>query len=239
MATVETAKDRRRLVEEAGRPTTSFLSIVAGVFAALGAVSLALVAAGAVGSEIGLTSEGISTSEWRQAGVAGAVGATVVLFLAFLLGGYTAGRMSRRAGFQHGLGVFLLGAVIAGVIAGLTAWLGDVESLRDTLAENGVPTDANTWSDIGVGAAVAGGVAMFVGSLLGGMWGDRWHTRLLQAAVDQRNEREARQRPKHALGQDPTTIDVRDERADADTDRELSVEEEREQTRIARSDVGL
>lgn len=239
MATVETAKDRRRLVEEAGRPSTSFVSILAGVLTAFGAVALVLAVAGAVGSQVGLTTEGISTSEWRQGGVAAAVAATVVVFLAFFLGGYTAGRMSRRAGLWHGVGVFVLGAVIVAVVVGLSAWLGDSDSLRDTLAENGVPTDANTWSDIGIGAAVAAGVAMLVGSLLGGVQGDRWHTGLLRAVVDRRATRDARDRPKHALGHDPTTVDVRDDHDGDRADHELSVEEERERQRTARSDVGL
>ena len=220
-------------------PSTSFLSILAGVLAAFGAVALMMAAAGAVGSQIGLTTDGISTDEWRQAGIAGAAAAALVLFLAFFFGGYTAGRMSRRAGLRHGVGVFLLGAVTVAVIAGLSAWLGG-DSVRETFADNGVPTDANTWSDIGIGAAIAAAVAMLVGSLLGGMQGDRWHTNLLRAAVDHRAEREAMHRPKHALGEDPTTIDVRDQDdGDGDTGREPSVEEEREQQRTARSDVGL
>lgn len=227
-------------------PSTSFLSVLAGTLVAFGAVALILAAAGAVGSQIGLTADGISTDEWRQAGIAGAAAAAVVLFGSFFFGGYTAGRMSRRAGLQHGLGVFLLAAVIVAVVAGLAAWLGDPDAVRETFSDNGVPTDANTWSDIGIGAAIAAGVAVLLGSLLGGMKGDRWHTQLVRTAVEHREERVTRadhdgegdddRRPKHALGQDPTTVDVREN--NDGLDREPSVEEERERARTGRSDVG-
>lgn len=219
-------------------PSTSFVSILAGTLVAFGAVALIMAAAGAVGNEVGLTADGISTDEWRQAGIAGAAAAAAVLFLSFFFGGYTAGRMSRRAGFQHGMGVFVLAALILGIVAALAAWLGDPDAVRETFSDNGVPTDANTWSDIGIGAAIAAGVAVLLGSLLGGMKGDRWHTRLVRNAAEHRDERiEAEQpAPRHALGHDETTVDVRDS---AGPDHELSVEEEREQARTGRSDVGM
>lgn len=230
MATLETARDRRTLAKEAGYGTTSFLSVLAGMLVALGAVALVMAALGAVGSQLGLDVDGISTSEWRTAGITGAAVAAGVLFLAFLFGGYTAGRMSRRAGTRHGLLVFLLTAVVVAAVAGLAAWLGDTSEVTTALDDNGVPRDADTWSDIGIGAAVAAGMAMLLGSVLGGARGDRWHGRLVTAATERRAEvrRERGERP--ALGDDPTTIDLRDR---ADEPRELSVEEERERARTS------
>lgn len=235
MATLETARDRRTLAKEAGYGTTSFLSVLAGMLVALGAVALVMAALGAVGSQLGLDVDGISTSDWRTAGIAGAAVAAGVLFLAFFFGGYTAGRMSRRAGTKHGLLVFLLTAIVVAAVAGLAAWLGDTSEVTSALDDNGVPRDANTWSDIGIGAAIAAGVAMLLGSVLGGSRGDRWHGRLVTAATERRAEvqRERSERPR--LGEDPTTIDVRD-RDDGgvdDDDRELSLEEERERARTA------
>lgn len=238
MATLETARDRRTLAKEAGYGTTSFLSVLAGMLVALGAVALVMAALGAVGSQLGLDVDGISTSDWRTAGIAGAAVAAGVLFLAFFFGGYTAGRMSRRAGTKHGLLVFLLTAVVAAAIAGLAAWLGDTSEVTSALDDNGVPRDANTWSDIGIGAAIAAGVAVLLGSVLGGSRGDRWHGRLVTAATERRAEvqRERSERPR--LGEDPTTIDLRDRDDDrydgVDGDhRELSVEEERERSRTS------
>jgi hypothetical protein len=240
MTSVETGRDRRRLARDAGYGSTSLPSILAGTLVAFGTVAVALAVAGAVGNQVGLTTDGISTREWRNAGIGGAVAATVVLFLAFFFGGYTAGRMGRRAGLRNGLGVFVLAALFIAVVAGLAAWLGDPQSVRQNLSNNGVPTNADTWGDIGIGAAIAGGVAMLLGSVLGGIKGERWHGRFVTAATERRRERaKADEAPRatQRLGDDATTIDVRDDQAVMDG--EPSVEEERERLRTGRGDVGL
>ena len=229
MRTVESARDRRRLARDAGYGQTSFPSILAGTLVAFGAVATVLAIAGAVGANVGLTTDGISTDEWRQAGIAGAAAAAVVLLLAFLFGGYTAGRMATRAGTRHGFGVFVLTVLLVGVVAALTAAFGDAGSVRDALSDNNVPTGADTWSDIGLGAGIAAAAAVLLGSVLGGMLGDRWHTKVTRAAYATEEERVVEtSRPKHALGRDETTaVDL----TEVHDDEELSVEEERERAR--------
>jgi hypothetical protein len=231
MAQAETARARRRLVEQAGWSTTSGISVLAGTLVAFGAVALAAAAAGAGGSALGLDADGISTDEWRQAGVAGAAVGALIVFGAFFFGGYTAGRMSRRAGARHGGLVFLLSAVLIGVVA-LIGWAmsGDLNVARD-LRDSGVPTDEDTWGDIGAGAAIAAAAAMLLGSILGGIRGDRWHGRLATAVVEHRGvERDevGRTRQQHAeVGDTPAdrtkVVDL------TESDRtEVSVEEERD-----------
>lgn len=244
MALAETARSRRQLVEEAGWRRTSGISVLAGTLVAFGAVALIGAAAGAAGSALGIDTDGISTDEWRQAGIAGAAIGALVLFLSFFFGGYTAGRMGRRAGARHGGLVFLLSALLIGGIA-LIAWAmsGSID-VQGNLQDAGVPTSANTWSDIGIGAAIAAAAAMLAGSILGGIRGDRWHGRLASAVVEHRDaEREAemdRVRAQHTtteVGDTPvdrtSTIDLRDDTVVTDDpDRtQLSVEEERESTR--------
>jgi hypothetical protein len=235
--TKETARDRRALVKESGRGSVSFISVLAGTLVAFGAVALIMAAAGAVGSQLGLSTEGISTSEYRSAGIAGAVAAAVVLFLAFFFGGYTAGRMGRRAGMVHGLLVFVLAAVVMAVVAGLAAALGDPASVTDSISDSGVPTSANTWSDIGMGAGIAALAAMLLGSIFGGIRGDRWHGRLVKDAAQHRaEEHEVRGSATvdRRVGQDPTTVDHRDDdRTTTAVHDELSVEEERERARTS------
>jgi hypothetical protein len=244
MRNVETARDRRRLAEDAGYGSTSFPSIVAGTLVAFGAVAIVMAIAGAVGAKVGLTTEGISTQDWRNAGIAGAAIAAVVLFLSFFFGGYTAGRMGRRAGMRNGLGVFVLAALVIAVVAGLAAWLGDPDSVRQAASDTGVPTSANTWSDIGLGAGIAALVAMVLGAVLGGIRGERWHGRFVTAAAEGREERLGRDRTEvsdrhHVVGQDATTDDHRDDdhevAGSGSIKGDLSVEEERERAR-ARSD---
>lgn len=257
--TVETARARRQLVvDEAGWRTISFVSVLAGTLVALGAVALLAAAAGAGGSALGVDTDGVSTDEWRQAGlVAGAVSA-VVLFGSFFFGGYTAGRMGRRAGAAHGLLVFLMTIVMLGGVA-LLGWAvaDDVsaDSLRGDLRDEGVPTDENTWGDIGIGVGIAAGVAMLLGSVLGGIKGDRWHGRLAAAVVEHREamvdeERERTRRQHTEIGDTPvdrvdgtSAIDLRDDEhrtldgdGDGDADRTISLEEERDPLRDDRVD---
>jgi hypothetical protein len=240
MRTVETARDRRRLAKDAGYGSTSFPSIVAGTLVAFGAVATVMAIAGAVGANIGLTTEGISTAEWRNAGIAGAVAAAVVLLVSFFFGGYTAGRMGRRAGMRNGLGVFVLAALVIAVVAGLAAWLGDPGTVRQAASDNGLPTSANTWSDIGLGAGIAAVVAMLLGAVLGGIRGERWHGRFVTAAAEGREERIERERPVaagrgHVVGQDATTVSSRKDDDEVTgsgrVEGDLSVEEERERER--------
>ena len=240
MAQVETARARRQLVEEAGWRTTSGISVLAGTMVAFGTVALIAAGAGAAGSALGLDTEGISTDEWRQAGIAGAVVGAVVVFLSFFFGGYTAGRMSRRAGARHGAMVFLLSVVLMGAIA-LIAWAmsGDLNVAND-LRDNGVPTDQNTWADIGIGAAIAAGVAMLLGAIVGGIRGDRWHGRLANAVVEHREaERDVvvEDTRRHEVETATTTAPVVDLRDDDRT--EMSVEEEREHVEETRHTTPL
>ena len=229
--TVESARERRHLVKDAGFPTTSFVSVLAGFLVAIGAVALIGSIVAAVGSGLGLSTDGVSTDEWRQAGIGGTVFAAVVFFLAFFFGGYTAGRMGRRAGALHGLLVFVLMLVVGAVVVALAAAFGDADAARTTLQDEGIPTDQNTWSDIGIGAAIAVPLAMLLGAVLGGMKGERWHGKLLTAYADRhepvhgRHEADHHDRTDtHVLRDDGTTVDLTDDREH----RTLSVEEERE-----------
>ena len=221
MATVETAKDRRRLARQAGFGSTSLPSVAAGTLVALGLVALVMVTFGAGGSRWGLNTDGINTQEWRTSGAGGVAGAAGTIFIAFLFGGYTAGRMSRRFGIWHGLLVFVLAALVVAAVAAIAHW-GDDATLSDS-----------AWSDIGIGVIVSAAVAL-VGAVIGGIRGEQWHGRLVNAAVQRQ---EAKHRPQHLLGTDPTTTTV--DLAAAEGEGELSVEEERERSRTGRSDVGL
>jgi hypothetical protein len=224
------------MIDDAGWSTTSGVSVVAGTFVAFGAVALIAAAAGALGSTLGIDTDGISTDEWRQAGIAGAAVAALVLFASFFFGGYTAGRMSRRAGARHGVLVFLLSVVLMAGI-GVAAWGASdtptTDDVTESIDDTGVPTDSDTWSDIGIGAGIAAIAAMLIGSIAGGIRGDRWHGRLAEAVatgrtphVDEHEVRESDDRVDTDVFDRTRTIDIRDD----DRDGQLSVEEERERT---------
>jgi hypothetical protein len=221
------------MVEQAGWSTTSGVSVLAGTLVAFGAVALIAAGAGAAGNALGLDTNGISTHEWRQAGlVAGAV-AALVIFGSFYFGGYAAGRMSARAGARHGVLVFLMSVVLIAVIAGIAWALGTHNDVNVTnaLHDNGVPTDANTWSDIGLGTGIAAAVAMLLGALIGGIKGERWHGRLVRAvdAHDEAVRQEELDRTRRdAVDVGDTPVDRTGAIDQRDSD-ELTVEEERAQ----------
>lgn len=106
--------------ESAGsRQGTSWISVLSGWLGVLGA---GLILGVIVSSIIAV----ISGAEGLQAsgGAPGRVGLFVIIFLAFLLGGYVAGRMASRSGVKHGL-LVALPALVATVALSL---LGSADS---------------------------------------------------------------------------------------------------------------
>jgi hypothetical protein len=177
------------MVQEAGLPSTSMVSVIAGALAAFGVVGIILAVTGAVGNQLGISTDGVSTDEWQNLGIGAAIAVAVVLFGAFFFGGYTAGRMSRRTGASHGAAVFAFSVLVVAVIVGLTAWSGTTDTIRDNLVDNDVPTDAATWSGIAIGAVIAATAAMLLGAVLGGIRGERWHGRVEARATEARTPR--------------------------------------------------
>ncbi|MDQ3385303.1 MAG: hypothetical protein M3503_04735, partial [Actinomycetota bacterium] len=184
MRTVERSRDRRELVREAGMGSISLLSALAGVLVAYGAVLILLAVAAGIGSALGFETSGISDNEWRDLGVGAAIALGVVLFASYFFGGYVAGRMGRRAGLSHGILVFVLGLVVVAAVAGITSATADGDAISRELQNQGIPTAADDWRDIGLLAGVGVLAAMLVGSLLGGIKGERWHGVLVTRALD-------------------------------------------------------
>ena len=183
LSKVESRHERRALARDAGLGSLSFVSVLAGVLTAYGAVALLAALASGVAAAAGVDTD-FTRDEWRQLGTGAAAVLGVVLFLSYLFGGYVAGRMARRAGVLNGLGVFVLGVLIVAVAGGLIGALADTDQIVEELRDLGVPTTADQWSDIGTVAGIASLAAMLLGAALGGSMGERWHAKLLARAVD-------------------------------------------------------
>jgi hypothetical protein len=179
---VETGRDRAALTRQAGIGKLSFISVLAGVLVAYGAFAVLVALAGAAAAALGLTSD-LSANNWAELGVGSAIVAAVVLLLAYLFGGYVAGRMARRAGLLHGLGVFILALVIVALIAAIAATQTDTSAIRANLRSLGIPTTGAEWGEVGTLAGIGSLAAMLVGAVLGGMLGERWHTKLTRRAA--------------------------------------------------------
>jgi hypothetical protein len=179
---VETGRDRAALTREAGIGKLSFISVLAGVLVAYGAFAVLAALAAAAAAALDLTTD-LSANNWAELGVGSAIAAAVVLLLAYVFGGYVAGRMARRAGLLHGVGVFVLALVIVALIAAIAATQTDTSAIRGNLRSLGIPTTGAEWSEVGTLAGIGSLVAMLVGALLGGMLGERWHTKLTRRAA--------------------------------------------------------
>ncbi len=176
--------DRLELAREAGWGQVSWGSVLAGVLTAIGAFAVCFGAAAAILGATGTTTDTLTDSEWTRLGVAAGLAAALALLFSFTLGGYTAGRMARRAGLRHGVLVLVVGtALVAGAI-GVAHLEGALSALRERFDDLGAPTGDSTWSGIAlltVGVAFAGSLA---GAAIGGVRGERWHQRLVARALD-------------------------------------------------------
>ena len=164
---------------ERARERFGGLDVPATLAGALVAIAVTVLLGGILGAAVsgfgyqwGVEVDGIE----QELSVGGMVAGVLVLFGAFLVGGWTAGRMARFDGGRNGLVAAIWVVLLAAVLGGLGAWLG---SRYDVFSEVDLPQ----WfsGDALTGAAIASGVAsaiaMLLGGLLGGRLGERYNRR--------------------------------------------------------------
>jgi hypothetical protein len=137
---------------------------------------------GTVAAAIGLNAD-LNRNDWATLGVGSAIAVAAVLLLAYLFGGYVAGRMARRAGLLNGLAVFLLALLLVAVVGAVAASQADAETVGSNLRSLGIPTTGTEWGKVGTVAGIGSLAAMLLGALLGGVLGERWHSKLTRRAV--------------------------------------------------------
>ncbi len=179
---VETGRDRRALVADAGWKQLSLGSLLAGVLVAYGGFAILAGIAGGLLEATGADAD--ITARWGDLGVAAGLVVAGLLFLAYLFGGYVAGRMARRAGALHGVGVFVLGVLIVALVAVIVRQVAGTEAVVDRLRDMGLPTTGDEWSDVGTVAGLASLLGALAGAVIGGILGERWHAKLLSRAID-------------------------------------------------------
>ena len=107
---------RRGIAHDAGLGGLSLLSVFAGVVTAYGTFAIVAAIVGASLNGSGVDTD-FRTNDWTGSGAVAALASAGALLVAYLFGGYVAGRMARRNAILHGIAVFLL-SLIAGAIAG-------------------------------------------------------------------------------------------------------------------------
>jgi hypothetical protein len=181
---IEGRRDRLELAREAGFHDVSWLSVAAGVTAALGAFAVFVGVAAAVLHALGIDAGDLSDDDWTRLGFVASLVSAAVLLASYLFGGYVAGRMARRAGVRHGLLVFVVGAVVAAAAVGVAALEDGITAISDRLESLGAPTDDTAWFGVGVLSVAVALAGMLLGSLIGAVRGERFHQRLVARALD-------------------------------------------------------
>lgn len=166
------------------RGGVSLVAILTGVLVAFGAIFLLSALVGGILAATGVETE--IGDEAQEATLGAGIALVATMFVAYLWGGYTAGRMGRGAGAVNGLLVPVLALIVAGVVLGVVAALGATANLNLPFGDSQLPIEDGNLVEFGVGVGVASLIAMFLGGILGGMAGARWHTKLERHAVDTR-----------------------------------------------------
>jgi hypothetical protein len=114
-------------------------------------------------------------------GIGGGIAVLVVLFLAYLAGGYVAGRMSRFDGARQGIAVWIIGLLVVLVLAGVGLALGSEYNVLQQLNLPRIPIDEGTATTAGIITLVAILVVTLLGAVLGGKLGERFHRKVDRA----------------------------------------------------------
>ena len=162
----------------AARERFGGIDLPASLIGTLTALALTTLLAGIVGATIGAIGyqTGLSGENIEDITVASMIGGLVVLFLAYLIGGYAAGRMARYDGPKNGFMTGIWTILLAGIASALAAGFGDkYDVFRNVDMPQWFSQDALT-----TGAIISGIVAvavMLIAGLIGGTAGESYHRR--------------------------------------------------------------
>ncbi len=161
---------------------TSWISVILGWLTALGA---GLILSGIVSGIVGAIFGTAGRQGLTEGGATALIGLLITLLLAFLIGGYAAGRMASRDGLKHGVLVPLLALVVTLVLAIVGGLLGVsfIDQLSGVTLPQGAQSSAQQAAPeqgLGTILTVSGILALvfpFIGGAIGGLWGARTGTR--------------------------------------------------------------
>lgn len=163
-----------------GRGRISLGGSLTGLMVALSSTFSFSVIAGAVlnsqGHDLHKVVQG--NTAWASAGAGTAF--VVAVFLSFMWGGYTAGRMGGGAGAANGGLVPAIALIGLGGFFGVTVGAQGLDRFEFPFGVGTLPLDAN-FTPLGIAVVAGAAVALMVGGIWGGVIGARWHQRLVDS----------------------------------------------------------
>jgi hypothetical protein len=154
-----------------------------GWLTTIGATILLVAIVSAVAAGIGIDTSA-SSQDLRGVGIGVAIALLVILFLAYFVGGYVAGRMARFNGAKQGLAVWLWAVLIAIVLTVIGVIAGQQTDITSQLNLPAIPvssSDLTTGGLIGLAIVL---VVTLIAAILGGLSGMRFHRRVDRAGFD-------------------------------------------------------
>jgi MFS family permease len=140
-------------------------------------------AVGAVGYQTGLSGDNV-----EDIGLASLIGGIAVIFVAYLIGGWTAGRIARYDGARNGLMTGVWTLLLAAILSTLAYFFGnEYDVLRNVDLPQWFDRDALTTAAIVSGVVTV--ATMLLAGLLGGLAGSRYHRVADQSLLDAYTER--------------------------------------------------
>ena len=169
----------------AARDRFGGIDLPASLVGMLTAIAALILLGGIVGAAIGAIGyqTGLSGDNVEDISLASLIGGLVVLAIAYLVGGWTAGRIARYDGARNGLMTAVWTIVLAGALSALAAWFG---SEYDVFANVQLPQwfDRDALTSTALASGLAAVATMLVAGLIGGLWGTRYHRLADQTLLD-------------------------------------------------------
>jgi hypothetical protein len=159
-------------------------SILTGMAVALGAMFLLTALIGGIAFAMELADVQVNATV-EQIGWGVGIALLLAMFLAYLWGGYSAGRMARGAGLLNGVLVPVAALLLTGLVALIVWAVGAEVRIAAPFTPVQIPVDQDLAVTFGTVLGIASLVAMFGGAALGGWLGSRWHDKLEATVVDE------------------------------------------------------
>jgi hypothetical protein len=160
----------------ANRAAFGGIDFPASLVGMLTALAMLVLLGGLIGAAVGAIGyqTGLNGNDVQDISVASLIGGVVVLFVAYLVGGWTAGRIARYDGASNGLMTGIWTIVLAAILSALAYFFGtEYDVFRNVDLPQWFDRDAVTTAAIVSGVVTI--ATMLIGGLLGGLWGSRYH----------------------------------------------------------------